>query len=86
MGLISIKYHLYGFDIVALDINLEPYEIKDKDDKNYFIKGYIDRFDNLKNQVNIVDYKSKKADGVLQDKLEEIKNFKDFTLICDKNL
>ena len=64
----------------ALDINLEPYEIKDKDDKNYFIKGYIDRFDNLKNQVNIVDYKSKKADGVLQDKLEEIKNFKDFQL------
>ncbi|MGJ0310747.1 PD-(D/E)XK nuclease family protein [Aliarcobacter cryaerophilus] len=64
----------------ALDINLQAYEIKDKDDKNYFIKGYIDRFDNLENQVNIVDYKSKKADGVLQDKLEEIKNFKDFQL------
>ena len=64
----------------ALDINLQAYEIKDKNDKNYFIKGYIDRFDNLENQVNIVDYKSKKADGVLQDKLEEIKNFKDFQL------
>ena len=64
----------------ALDINLQAYKIKDKDDKNYFIKGYIDRFDNLENQVNIVDYKSKKADGVLQDKLEEIKNFKDFQL------
>lgn len=64
----------------ALDINLQAYKIKDKNDKNYFIKGYIDRFDNLENQVNIVDYKSKKADGVLQDKLEEIKNFKDFQL------
>ena len=64
----------------ALDINLQAYKIKDKDDKNYFIKGYIDRFDNLENQVNIVDYKSKKADGVLQDKLAEIKNFKDFQL------
>ncbi|MCT7447153.1 PD-(D/E)XK nuclease family protein [Aliarcobacter skirrowii] len=64
----------------ALDSNLEPYKIENENDKNYFIRGYIDRFDNLENQVNIVDYKSKKADGVLQDKLEEIKNFKDFQL------
>ncbi|MGJ0289492.1 PD-(D/E)XK nuclease family protein [Aliarcobacter cryaerophilus] len=64
----------------ALDNELKPYKLIDENDKNYFIKGYIDRFDNLENQVNIIDYKSKKADGVLQDKLEEIKNFKDFQL------
>ena len=64
----------------ALDNELKPYKLIDESDKNYFIKGYIDRFDNLENQVNIIDYKSKKADGVLQDKLEEIKNFKDFQL------
>lgn len=64
----------------ALDNELKPYKLTDENDKNYFIKGYIDRFDNLENHVNIVDYKSKKANGVLQDKLEEIKNFKDFQL------
>jgi hypothetical protein len=64
----------------ALDNELKPYKLIDENDKNYFIKGYIDRFDNLKNHINIVDYKSKKADGVLQNKLEEIKNFKDFQL------
>ena len=64
----------------ALDDELKPYKLTDENDKNYFIKGYIDRFDNLENQVNIVDYKSKKANGVLQDKLEEIMNFKDFQL------
>ena len=64
----------------ALDNELKPYKLVDENDKNYFIKGYIDRFDNLENQVNIVDYKSKKANGVLQDKLEEIMNFKDFQL------
>ncbi|MGJ0359958.1 PD-(D/E)XK nuclease family protein [Aliarcobacter cryaerophilus] len=64
----------------ALDNELKPYKLIDESDKNYFIKGYIDRFDNLENQVNIIDYKSKKADGVLQNKLEEIKNFKDFQL------
>lgn len=64
----------------ALDNELKPYKLIDENDKNYFIKGYIDRFDNLENQVNIIDYKSKKANGVLQDKLEEIMNFKDFQL------
>ncbi|MFA7086108.1 MAG: PD-(D/E)XK nuclease family protein [Aliarcobacter sp.] len=64
----------------ALDDDLKPYKLIDENDKNYFIKGYIDRFDNLENQVNIVDYKSKKANAVLQDKLEEIFNFKDFQL------
>ena len=64
----------------ALDNELKPYKLIDENDKNYFIKGYIDRFDNLENQVNIIDYKSKKANGVLQDKLEEIVNFKDFQL------
>ena len=64
----------------ALDSELKPYTIKDNDDRNYFIRGFIDRFDNLKEKVNIIDYKSKKADGVLQDKLDEIREFKDFQL------
>ncbi len=64
----------------ALDSELKPYKLVDESDKNYFIKGYIDRFDNLENQLNIVDYKSKKANAVSQDKLDEIKNFKDFQL------
>ena len=44
----------------ALDDNLRPYEMKSKDDKNYFIRGFIDRFDNLASQINVIDYKSKK--------------------------
>lgn len=64
----------------ALDNELKPYKLVDENDKNYFIKGYIDRFDNLENQVNIIDYKSKKANGVLQDKIDEIQTFKDFQL------
>ena len=64
----------------ALDSDLKPYKLKDKYDREYFIKGFIDRFDNLENGINIVDYKSKKADGVSQDKLNEIKEFKDFQL------
>lgn len=64
----------------ALDSDLKPYKLVDENDKNYFIKGYIDRFDNLENQVNIIDYKSKKANIILQDKIDEIINFKDFQL------
>ena len=64
----------------ALDSDLKPYKLVDENDKNYFIKGYIDRFDNLENQVNIIDYKSKKANTILQDKIDEIINFKDFQL------
>jgi len=64
----------------ALDSELKPYKLKDKTDMGYFIKGYIDRLDNLSNTINIIDYKSKKADGVSQEKLEEIKTFKDFQL------
>ena len=33
--------------LFVLDDELKPYELKNKDDKNYFIKGFIDRFDNL---------------------------------------
>jgi len=62
----------------ALDSELKPYKLKDKDDKNYFIKGFIDRFDNLSNQINIIDYKSKKVTSKIhqetQDKIEELKD------------
>ena len=62
----------------ALDSTLKPYMLKDKDDKNYFIKGYIDRFDNLKTQINIIDYKSKKVESKIhqetQDKIDGLKD------------
>ena len=44
----------------ALDNDLKPYALKHEDDKNYFIKGFIDRFDNLASKINVIDYKSKK--------------------------
>lgn len=43
-----------------LDNDLKPYKRKDENDYNYFIRGFIDRFDNLNDQVNVIDYKSKK--------------------------
>ncbi len=64
----------------ALDADLKPYEIKDKYDKNYFIKGFIDRFDNLKSQINVIDYKSKKIGSKsgkhkeTQEKIDELKD------------
>lgn len=62
----------------VLDSDLKPYTLKGKDDKNYFIKGYIDRFDNLSNQINIIDYKSKKVETKIhqetQDKIDELKD------------
>jgi len=62
----------------ALDSELKPYTLKDKEDSNYFIKGYIDRFDNLSTQVNIIDYKSKKVESKIhqetQDKIDELKD------------
>ena len=64
----------------ALDSELKPYKIKDKDDKNYFIKGFIDRFDNLENHINIVDYKSKKAERIDKKKQEEVDTQKDIQL------
>lgn len=67
----------------ALDMDLKPYKPKDKYDRNYFIKGFIDRFDNLESQVNIIDYKSKKISskaGIDKDKLEQIKELKDIQL------
>ena len=65
----------------ALDSELKPYTLKDKEDKNYFIKGFIDRFDNLSTQINIIDYKSKKMKAILDtEKMESIKNLKDTQL------
>lgn len=64
----------------ALDNELKPYILKDKDDQNYFIKGFIDRFDNLEDSINIVDYKSKKVKGVDKEKQEEVDTLKDIQL------
>ena len=65
----------------ALDNELKPYKLKDRDDKNYFIKGFIDRFDNLDTQVNIIDYKSKKMSSVIdRDKMDQIGDLKDVQL------
>ncbi|MEA2049347.1 MAG: PD-(D/E)XK nuclease family protein [Campylobacterota bacterium] len=64
----------------ALDNELKPYELKNKDDKNYFIKGFIDRFDNLEDTINIVDYKSKKVKNKDKEKQEEVDTQKDVQL------
>ena len=64
----------------ALDNELKPYELKDKDDQNYFIKGFIDRFDNLDNHINIVDYKSKKVQRKDKKKQEDMETLKDIQL------
>jgi len=62
----------------ALDDALKPYKLKDEKDTNYFIKGYIDRFDNLSTQINIIDYKSKKVESKVhqetQDKIDTLKD------------
>jgi CRISPR/Cas system-associated exonuclease Cas4 (RecB family) len=64
----------------ALDDELKPYEIKDKFDENYFIRGFIDRFDNLENSINVIDYKSKKISAKsgkhkeTQEKIDELKD------------
>ncbi|ERP30701.1 PD-(D/E)XK nuclease family protein [Chitinivibrio alkaliphilus] len=61
-----------------LDENLAPTD----DAKNYFIRGFIDRFDNTKEHVSIIDYKSKKVKGK-KDKNDiqtRIKEFKDYQL------
>ncbi|MBL0707451.1 MAG: PD-(D/E)XK nuclease family protein [Sulfurimonas sp.] len=64
----------------ALDNELKPCELKDKKDAGYFIKGFIDRFDNLPNHINIVDYKSKKVKRKDKKKQEEVDSLKDVQL------
>ena len=64
----------------CLDGELKPYEKKDKGGRNYFINGFIDRFDNLDDKANIIDYKSKKVDSKrgkdkkTQEKIDELKD------------
>jgi hypothetical protein len=64
----------------ALNSELKPYKLKDKNDKNYFIKGFIDRFDNLESHINIVDYKSKKVERKDKGKQEDVETLKDIQL------
>lgn len=67
----------------ALDDALKPYEIKDDNDPNYFIKGFIDRLDNLEGKVNVIDYKSKKIgtkSGKHKETQEKIDDLKDVQL------
>jgi RecB family exonuclease len=65
----------------ALDNELKPYKLKNNNDTNYFIKGYIDRFDNLNNQINIIDYKSKKIlSKIHQETQDKIDNLEDIQL------
>ena len=64
----------------ALNDELKPCELKDKKDTSYFIKGFIDRFDNLPNHINIVDYKSKKVKRKDKKKQEEVDSLKDIQL------
>ena len=51
----------------ALDSELKPYEPKNKEDKNYFIRGFIDRFDNLEK----IYYDLMPGSGLLETQSEE---------------
>jgi ATP-dependent exoDNAse (exonuclease V) beta subunit len=64
----------------ALDDDLKPYRLKDKEDTNYFIKGFIDRFDNLEDHLNVVDYKSTKVKSKDKQKQQDVEDFKDVQL------
>ncbi len=65
----------------ALDSNLKPYELQGEEDKSYFIKGFIDRFDDLDGYVNIIDYKSKKMSSKIDKaKQEEVEQLRDVQL------
>ena len=65
----------------ALDSDLRPYELDSKDDRNYFIKGFIDRFDNLEENINVIDYKSKKITTLIdKKKMKDIEELKDIQL------
>ncbi len=60
-----------------LDEALKPID----DESRYFIKGYIDRIDILKDEIRIVDYKSKKMDTKIdKKKIEQMKALKDMQL------
>lgn len=58
-----------------LDADLQPTE----DGKKAFIKGFIDRLD-VNDNVEIFDYKSKRADKVDRDKTEEVVEARDVQL------
>lgn len=65
----------------ALDHELKPYALTSKEDANYFIKGFIDRFDHLQEHINIIDYKSKKmASSIDKKKQEQVAQLKDVQL------
>jgi RecB family exonuclease len=49
-------------------------------DQPYFIKGYIDRIDIKDDEIRIVDYKSKKANGIDKAKLAQMTELKDMQL------
>jgi len=49
-------------------------------DQPYFIKGYIDRIDIKDDDIRIVDYKSKKANGIDKAKLAQMTELKDMQL------
>lgn len=59
-----------------LDDDLKP----TTDETNYFIKGFIDRLDNLKDKINIIDYKSKKVERLDKKKQKQIEELEDIQL------
>ena len=64
-----------------LDAELKPYERKYEEDYDYFIRGFIDRLDNLPDRVNVIDYKSKKMAGKTdKKKMEQVETLKDVQL------
>lgn len=59
-----------------LDLDFKPTD----DEKNYFIKGFIDRLDVLKKKINIIDYKSKRVLGKHKQTQEKVDILQDVQL------
>ena len=63
------------FNVIDLD-NKTPNEIEQISKNNRFIKGFIDRLDNLEDGVNIIDYKSSVGSKNIKDfKSESLKDY-----------
>lgn len=62
-----------------LDGELNIIDIENENEAGFFIKGYIDRVDNLEDYVNIIDYKSKSKPS-LRKEIKKVREFKEFQL------
>jgi len=62
-----------------LNKELSITNVKNENEEEFFIKGFIDRVDNLNNYVNVIDYKSKSKLSLTKE-MKKVKEFKEFQL------